>query len=179
MPTTLIRRTARLRDLGLGRGTRLIRRWWETVFLAGFEVDTESWTAGASTSVASSTNEAQTGTHSLRVAATAAAGFVTAQRNLSAPTQGDTYAFDVWIIGEGSAIGKQYIARVRENGGAQADANVASATFTMPADWTAIAMQGVIAQADRTSLAVQVFQNSTATGSEVYYLDDARLRRRP
>lgn len=129
MPTTLIRRTARLRDLALGRGTRLIRRGSSTpdpnvVVNPSFETNLDGWTfakpanrvAGghdgsfhAEIAVADSENDFSSRFES------------NADANIPAAV-GEEWTLDIWVDGGSPVIG------IRWRNGAEANVGFDQAT---------------------------------------------------
>ncbi|MEZ5189820.1 MAG: PA14 domain-containing protein [Schumannella sp.] len=69
------------------------------VSASGFEVDEDSWTAGADSAVSQSTGHPRTGTGGLETHSTAAeAGTVTASRTVTGLTVGREYTVSAWLV---------------------------------------------------------------------------------
>lgn len=183
MPTTIIRRTARLRDQALGRGTRLVRRGNpDLIANGGFEVDTTGWIQfqeGASTFVRVEGVGAHSGVAYAVLTVAGGAGFGQRAYDFATnPTLGTVYDLTAWVKAENvAAQGATASLRLWGIGGSQADAIINANTLILTSSYQELTVSGAIDFADRTAarLAIQI-TGATADGDEMA-IDTVSARR--
>jgi len=148
-----------------------------------FESGISRWTGNNGT-LLWDTSDHISGTHCMRVTATAAGPAQATQNNpqpvIGSPIPRNTWTWSVNVKGVGTSIGRSFVIQFNENGGAQANAGVALKAATLTKDWQRVSATGTIVQPDRTAL-VPFFatQGAGIPAGEYYLIDDVQFEINP
>jgi hypothetical protein len=173
MPTTLIRRTARLRDMGLGRGTRIIRRGGTDIIVnGGFETDLGFWIdqgTDATVTRTQSNEQAHSGTFSQKVVTDGSEPFQGAIHVLLSWQAGQSLDGRFWIHGAAGDGVRVVFFNTNTAGVAAVD------TFTLDVTgWQELQLQGTAIDSP-VETGYFIVDTGATPQAVTWYLDDVRL----
>ena len=142
-----------------------------------FESNTTGWSGfwTGSGSIGQNGAVATSGSFSLLVTNTSGVSYWTQySATISGATAGRIYTASLWFYGSGPTIGKTAFLQVNEIGGASLQTGTA-VSFTVIAGWQYVSFSRTLTANDRTSVQLQVGFSGSATGGDVFWIDQVSL----